>query len=95
MKLNRRQLIMLLNSLAIQQDVSHAQVPERPKSTGFTKYAEANALALEEIQKGNDTMYFGELDTLFSMLVDECLGKEQLNEETDLADLPPTSQYLH
>jgi hypothetical protein len=95
MNLSRRQIIMLLNGLAIQQDVSHAQVPERPKSTEFTKYSEANALAKEEIQKGSNTMYFDELDTLFSMLVDECMGRKQPDGETDLADLPPSSQYLH
>jgi hypothetical protein len=95
-QLTKRQLIVLLNSLAVQQDVSHAQVPERPKASEFSKFAEANALAQAEIMKGSNVISFGELDELFTQLVDECYREmEKIEDGTDLASLPRTGQYLH
>jgi hypothetical protein len=95
-QLTKRQIIMLLNGLAVQQDVSHAQAPNRPNSKEFTKFEDANALAKEEIMRGSNVISFAELDALFTQLVDECYtGTESIDENTDLASLPRTGQYLH
>jgi hypothetical protein len=92
--LTQRQIVMLLNGLKIQQDLGHGNNPKLPSSRDFTKYEEANEIAVREINNGRETIYFSEVDELFSQLVENCKELDtSIDGTVDLASLPASGIY--
>jgi hypothetical protein len=95
LNINKRQIVMILNGLAIQQDLAHESNSKVPRSAEFSKFKEANEIGREVIRSGQGTMFFPEIDELFSQLVDTYRKlDEETDGETDLASLPP-SEHIH
>lgn len=88
MKFNRREIVLLLNGLIIQQDYYHKQNPDAPRAVDFTSFEDAYALIMEE-QAEEPMAYPEEYDNLFSKLVYQ--GMNDLSPEEELLfNLPPT-----
>ena len=88
MKLNRREIVLLLNALLVQQSEYHKEDPNQPKGADFDKFEEAAQLVLEE-QDENPMVYMYEFNSLFTKLVYH--GFNDLSpEEEELFNLPPT-----
>jgi hypothetical protein len=88
MKLNRREIVHLLNALMIQQDYYNKQNENAPKGKDFVAFEDACQLVMEE-QAENPMVMVKEFDDLFSKLVYH--GFNDLSpEEEELFSLPPT-----
>jgi hypothetical protein len=92
--LSQRQIVMLLNALAIQQDLARQTNPDVPSSLQFSKHEEAKAIAIRAINSGQELVYFGEFDELFTQLVEEHNALDgKLEGKFDLASLPASGIY--
>lgn len=88
MKLNRREIVLLLNALIIQQDEYHKLDSTAPKARDFESFEDAAQLVMEE-QSENPMVYMHEFNDLFTKLVYH--GFNDLTpEEENLLNLPPT-----
>lgn len=88
MKLSKREIVLLLNGLIIQQHYYHKENPEAPRGKDFTAFEDACQLVMEE-QSENPMVLLKEYDDLFSKLVYH--GFNDLSpEDEELFNLPPT-----
>jgi hypothetical protein len=90
MKLNKRELMLLMNGVAITADVLSSQNEGKfPDSQKFNRIEEGQELG-QRVYGDNPSIYYVELENLFIKLLDEALEVDKTEEEIDLATLPPT-----
>lgn len=88
MKLNRREIVLLLNALLVQQTQYHKEDESAPTGADFIHFEDAVVLIKEE-QEENPYVKYGEFNELFSKLVFTGLN-DLTPEEEALFNLPPT-----
>lgn len=88
MKLNRREIVLLLNGLLVQQAHFKMEDENAPGGADFTHFEESVLLVQDE-QEVNPYVRYGEYNDLFSKLV--FYANNQLSpEEEELLNLPAT-----
>lgn len=94
MKLNKRNLMLLMNGIAITADTLAAQNEGRfPDSTHFDLIKEGQKFG-QEVYGSNPAIYFYELNDLFAQLINEVAALDMEEEEVNLLNLPP-NEYVH
>jgi hypothetical protein len=88
MKLNRREIVLLLNALLVQQSHFHKEDENAPNGGDFTHFEDGVVLVQEE-QEENPYVRYSEYNDLFSKLVFKGLN-DLTPEEEELFNLPPT-----
>lgn len=94
MKLSLKEIVMLLNGLAVMTDVFKAQQGLDRGSRDLVDHERAIALAAEMLHE-IPYITFEEIDELFTRLVASAFNEVKVAEgEINLAELPP-SDYIH
>lgn len=88
MKLNRREIVLLLNGLMVQQNYHNHEDKKAPKATDFTSFEDAYNLIMGE-QDENPYVVYKEFDDIFSKLVYHA-QHDLTPEEEGLLNLPAT-----
>jgi hypothetical protein len=93
MKLSKRDIMLIINSLAINADVlSSQQEGEFPNSQNYESIDSAKKFFDEEYAK-QPYLTFRELNDLFTRLTNETIKDTLSDEEQELLSLPP-SEYV-
>jgi hypothetical protein len=94
MKLTKRNLMLLMNGIAITADTLAVQNPGKfPDSTQFDRIQEGRKFG-QEVYGANSAIYFYELNDIFAQLLDEVAALDMDEEEINLLNLPP-NEYVH
>jgi hypothetical protein len=94
MKLNKRDLMLLMNGIAITADTLAVQNPGKfPDSTQFDRINDGRTFG-QKVYGENPAIYFYELNNLFALLLDEVAALDMDEEEVNLLNLPP-NEYIH
>lgn len=95
MNLTKKQYAILLNSLAILVDLTHAQNEGRtPKAVDLSVMKEVQEFFSQAL--GDQTeILFNEVDDLFTTLFKAATIQDLDEQQKNLAELEPSSPYLH
>lgn len=91
MKLSKRDIVVILSGLIVQQEVYHRNNPAFPSGSDFTLLNECYELTLQ-VQAENPVIEFAEMNELFTRLMYEAVN-DLTPEQEELLNLPP-SEYI-
>jgi hypothetical protein len=93
-KLTDREIMLLLNGVALTADILHNREDDIPNSSYFESMEHAKDY-INDIYAAQPYITYKELDDLFTKLTDIAYGARLSPEQEALLNLPPSSEYIH